>query len=219
MMRRGGLQCLGAAIALVFLGPASAEAKGIVLITHGDTIALIGPLKAEFREHRKLRGSDINVGFRYDYFGIFWLDLWTWGGEYCLYDDKNYEPIPPNKAALLMGIAEGDLTRPFNYRFPIGLLILLGILAVAVPLMLLRKPPQDRLTPLLQDPRYVKALEILAAEQKRLAEAGTPEAAEGKAADLAFQAAVDHLTSEGIPREEAQQNLTFILAATAPKPT
>jgi len=33
-----------------------------------------------------------------------------------------------------------------------------------------------------------------------------------------FQATVDYLTGEGIPRDEAEQNLAFVLVAMSPPP-
>src|SRR5947209_20527947 len=67
---------------------------GFVLVTQGDTISHLGdcppqeiPGKPWERPRRCSR-----VGYKYCYWGAFWLDLWTWGGEYCLYDGKMWVP-------------------------------------------------------------------------------------------------------------------------------
>ena len=64
------------------------------------------------------------MGYKYGYFGVFWIDLWTWGGEYCVYEGNRYRPIQPAEAALLVGKQQRELSTPPGYRFPLGWLIL-----------------------------------------------------------------------------------------------
>ena len=143
---------------LLFL-PAPASAK-IVLITHGDTIAHLGDItadqKAFVRQQVKQvaqRDLDVQVGYKYSYFGVFWLDLWTWGGTYCLYQGKDFMDIPPQMAAMFLGKSEGDLSTPFWYRFPPLLLILIGLGILLVAAAIFKKSPQQRAQQLLEDVR------------------------------------------------------------------
>ena len=60
------------------------------------------------------------VGYKYGYWGVFWIDLWTHDGTYCLYEGDRYKPIEPAEAARLLGKSEGELSKPFLYRVPLG---------------------------------------------------------------------------------------------------
>jgi hypothetical protein len=55
----------------------------------------------------------MKVGYKYTYCGIFWLELWTWGGEVVLYKDKSYSTINVDQAA-----AAKKYGKPFFYKFP-----------------------------------------------------------------------------------------------------
>lgn len=114
--------------ALALLSPSVAEAKGLVLITTGDTIADLGKVSVQGKGGPGLGLP--NVGYKYSYFGIFWLDLWTYDGTYCLHSGNNYEPISAAQAAMLLGKPEASLSPPWGYRFPLGLLILGGVLVL-----------------------------------------------------------------------------------------
>jgi hypothetical protein len=223
----------GACLALVVLAldamPASAK---IVLITRGETIAHVAdipsPMKEKVREElRKDTGKDVEpaIGFRYSYFGVFWIDFWTWGGKHCLYQDKTYFDAPPDFLAALINKSESDLSVPFLYRFPLGLLIAGGILVLVVIGGIASKASQHRANRLLNDPRYQKALEILAEQSAQEAAKASPppgpDQPEGTMppppamlpppSNKPFEAAVDYLVHEGIPKEEAEKNLAFIL--------
>src|SRR5437764_6727836 len=131
------------ALILVFFSPTRASA-GIILITHGDTIKHLGDIRnAELKDAlRKANFKNLSVGFKYSYFGVFWIDLWTWGGEYCVYEGNNYNPIPLALAATLTGKSEDELGKPFFYRFPLGLLIIGGCVVVFTPMAMIRKRKQ-----------------------------------------------------------------------------
>jgi len=126
MTMPNGRHVAAALIGYVLLSPSQASAK-FFLITHGDTITDLGPIK--------VKGEDmpanvpLKVGYKYSYGGLFWVDFWTWDGTYCIYHDKSFEPISEEVAAGLLGKSPGELSRPFFYRFPPGLMIL-GVVAV-----------------------------------------------------------------------------------------
>jgi hypothetical protein len=63
-------------VAFALLSPSAASAKGIVLITWGETISHVGDASPQARQMLGTR----QVGYKYGYFGVFWLDLWTHGG-------------------------------------------------------------------------------------------------------------------------------------------
>jgi hypothetical protein len=124
--------------ALLWLVPARAEAGGVVLITRGDTIANLGEIvSAQKAKIEAETAPGVKVGYVYNYFGLFWLDLWTWGGRYCVYKDKNFWDVSPAEAASFLGTEEGKLGKPFLYRFP-PLLYILGIVAIGAGVVKLR---------------------------------------------------------------------------------
>jgi len=118
----------GAVVVLgyVLLSPAEASAKGLVFVTWGDTISHVGDVPLADRQDL---GAN-RVGYKYRYFGVFWVNLWIWGGEYCVYEGKRYRAIPRAEAARLLGKTDAELGIPFLYRFPLGCLILVYSFAV-----------------------------------------------------------------------------------------
>lgn len=118
------------ACALILFGAGQAHARrGFKLITTGTSISELGPVKPEFRDDVKAPNGPVldKVGFKYDFFGLFWLDLWNWDGEYCIFHGDDYSPLSKHDAAQLMGVDESKLGKPINYRFPYGLDILIGL--------------------------------------------------------------------------------------------
>ena len=144
------------AFAAVLLGTSQAHAKrGFKLITTGTSLSELGPVKAEHMEDVKLPvGTTLDkVGYKYDYFGLFWLDLWNWGGEYCVFSGDNYAPVDKKEAARLMGTDESKLGKPLNYRFPYGLDILLALgLLKFVPRILASRKRKSQAVPSFDGP-------------------------------------------------------------------
>jgi hypothetical protein len=210
----------GILVAYAVLSPSTASAKGIVLITWGETISHVGDVSSPNNQDP----GPIKIGYKSSYFGVFWIDLWTWGGTYCVYDGKRYGPLQPAEAARLLGKQESDLSTPFLYRFPLGLLILgplivLGIIFAAVE----KKGSGNEITLLFQDARYQKALAVLSDQygtQPAVTEA--TQAGESQTTTdndsrwkVAFEAGVQHLVGAGIPREEAERNLATMIQVLA----
>jgi hypothetical protein len=217
----------------LFLQPSQILAKGIVLITWGETISHVADLppqvKADLRKMPGMALTEPAVGYNYSYFGIFWLDLWTWGGKHCLYQGKTVWDVPANVIADMLGKSEDQLSKPWYYTFPPGLLIVVGIVALVVVLSFFGKTPEEKVKLLLEDKRYQRALEILSEESKKeeaaaAARAQAQSAAEAQVAGLVpaeapaaqevdkpYAAALNHLIGEGIPPPEAQQNLNLIV--------
>lgn len=200
--------------------PSEAKAK-FFLITHGDHITHLGDIK---NGPPGLPSSQ--VGYKYGHFGVFWINFWTWGGEYCVYRDKTYWSLTQAEAAQLLGVTASDIAPPFWYRFPFGLMLVGGIVAVVIAAWVFgpKSPPPH---PLLSDPRYAEALGIVSTrfneEIERHAENPdlqdmTHEEREHWVATVhqsAVEAGIQHLISAGVERDEAEKNLRELLS---PKP-
>jgi hypothetical protein len=151
-------------LAFVVLAPSRAEA-GIVLITRGDSVKHLGDVVPERRaEVRAATGKDdVKVGYVYRYFGVFWVDFWTWDGKYALYKDRTFWKLEPEEAAALMGTTVDKLGKPFFYRVPPGLIVLALVgLLIAWGWIASMRDDRRRKTLLAHD-RYVRALEIVRA--------------------------------------------------------
>ena len=178
----------GLVIALpgLLLQPSQAQAKGIVLITWGETISHVADLppdvKAELRKVPGMAATEPAVGYYYSYFGVFWLDLWTWGGKHCLYQGKTvWKDVPSNVIAGMLGKTEDQLSKPWYYSFPPGLMIIIGLALLVVVLGFFTKTPEQRVKLLLEDPRYQRALEVLNEECEK-AEAAAAALAQAQSA-------------------------------------
>ena len=106
-----------------------------MLITTGTGFSEIGKITPEklkeIREIQGLRGPTLDkVGWKYDYFGIFWLDIWNWGGEYCVYSGDTYAQVNEEEAAELLGTPGKKLGKPLNYRMPYGLMLVFGLISL-----------------------------------------------------------------------------------------
>ena len=117
------------AVATVALTASEAHAaRGIMLITHGDDVRHYADLSGEAAAMAaEATGHEVQVGYLYSQFGVFWLELWTYDGRYCLYHGDNVWELEPEEAAKLIGVEVDALGKPFLYRVPLGLLILLGL--------------------------------------------------------------------------------------------
>jgi len=222
-----------AVLGTLSLLPARAEAKVPFLITYGDSISQLAPLPSDKKETlEKLTKPGAEVGYKYSYFGLFFLDLWTWGGEYCLFEGKSFWSLKPEQAADLLSVPVEKLPKPFFYRFPSLLsLLVLGILALVI-IGRFVKSDEEEAAELLKDERYREALELARKKyQEQLAAVpaadGAPasdkpaEASEEKSEDedeeatgSAILAAVgvgeSHLISKGIKAEDAKAKMLLL---------
>jgi hypothetical protein len=120
-------------------GEAQARKRGFTLITTGTALSEIGPMQKERlkdlapddRLLAEKQGWD-TVGFQYSHFGVFWLDIWNWGGEYALYNKVSEagSVVPDEMAAEFLGVDVKKLGKPLNYRLPYGLMIVLGLVSL-----------------------------------------------------------------------------------------
>lgn len=104
--------------------------KGIMLITHGDAVAHYADLSGESKKiAEEITNHEVRVGYLYQQFGVFWLELWTWDGEFVLYQDDNVWKMTDEEAAMLLEVKQEELGKPFLYRFPLGLLMIGAVVA------------------------------------------------------------------------------------------
>ncbi len=87
----------------------------------GSTISHRAEFAAGLHEQLALESGFENpqIGFKYEYFSLFFLDLWTGEGEYVLYEGDRYFPLSEEQLATL-GTSADELGKPFMYRVPLG---------------------------------------------------------------------------------------------------
>jgi hypothetical protein len=206
-------------LAYGLFSPSEASAGGFVLVTWGETIDNIGDVSWE---HRQGPGPK-KVGYESSYFGLFWIDLWTWGGEYCVYEGDRYSIIEASTAARLIGRPERDLSPPFLYRWPLGWFFLGAFILIGIIAAVFDKRNTNAIAMLFQDARYQRALEIIHERcTKPPAEGPATQDGEpqGEPEDEdrfrpAFEAAVRHLVEAGIAHDDAARNLMLMVQALA----
>lgn len=210
----------------------SRAAAAPILITHGDTISDMGTVPPELRAAKM---PATRVGFKYSYFGVFWIDLWTWNGQWGLYEGRRFWAVPAATVAQFLGKNESELSPPFLYTFPLGLVLLVGFGVFVIGARLLHRPPPNPVRTLLEDDRYREALQVYVDRVSapdpppppRTLEASLeaepppdPAALDARRQEkiaAAYQAAIGILMSRGIERAQAEEQFSFLLAATQPQ--
>ena len=115
-------------ILLEFVLPDKVEAQ--CLGTWGETVFNVGTISAKENQNKE----NYMVGYKFSYAGLFWIDLWTWGGEYCVYEHtlwsgyKVKKIINKTDAAMLMGKNESDIKPPLLFRWPLGLVLSVSLI-------------------------------------------------------------------------------------------
>ncbi|MCP3980093.1 MAG: hypothetical protein GY716_12375 [bacterium] len=205
------LSALVAAVATFALCSSPADARrGIALITHGQAIAEIGPVVESQRQYvREATGADAAVGYIYESFGVFWLDLWTWDGRYCLTDGDTYWELDETQAASLLGSGAAGPRPPLRYSWPPGLVVALALALGFGGHRALQASREGKIRRLFEDPRYRRALEIMAERRQRSHDALDSDTTRSVIAEL--DEAVSYLSSQGIARGEAEANLQVMV--------
>ena len=105
----------------------------------GDEIKEVGPIAKKKRKWANKKFSPgVKIGFYYERFHIFFLDVWTWNGKFVVFNDKGYsEPNPKQWRYMLGKSGTAKLSKPFGYFAPTGLIILVVLGIGLVALMLL----------------------------------------------------------------------------------
>jgi hypothetical protein len=73
------------------------------------------------------------IGYKYEYFSLFFLDLWTGGGALVLYDrsDDRYAPLSDEVLLELTGRTPESFGKPLLYRVPLGWVVI-GVALIAL---------------------------------------------------------------------------------------
>ncbi len=134
--------------ALLFVCLAGTKAhagKGFMLITSGDEIRKVGDLTAEVQKEADAElGPGVSVGYMYQQFGLFFLEVWTWEGKYVLFRDDEYWDPPQEEIANMAGVsAVDDLGKPWQYRFPPGLIAIVLLVVGGVVFKLVTRGKDD----------------------------------------------------------------------------
>lgn len=105
----------------------------------GETIAHLADIPEEKRASLIASGlAEPAVGLKYEYFSLFFFDLWTGGGKVVLYDEDGgdrYVPLTDAETIDLVGESQDALGKPLLYRFPLGWLVILGVVGVSAARM------------------------------------------------------------------------------------
>ena len=119
-------------VSSVLMAPSRAEArKGFILITTGDDISKVADVPAQLAPVvKQLTGAaNPEIGYKYSMFGIFFLNIWTWDGDYVIYEGDTFWDLGTEGAAQMLGVGVDKLKKPFFYSMPPGLIILMLLFA------------------------------------------------------------------------------------------
>ena len=205
------LRALVPTIALTLTLGASSEAEarrgGLVLINTGEDVMSIAPIPADTLRELELDPAlgTPEAGVMYSRFGVFWLDIVRWNPQYVIYVDDgmdgfSYDTASASELAALTGLSEAEIKKPALYYLPPGGVILGLLILIGAPLYGFSVAAGNkRRTTLMADPRYQAAVAQYQGDFE------TPE-------DARLEAAVAGLASQGVPAEEARDNLVFLCA-------
>jgi len=136
--------CLVLLVVLLVLSPSQAEAqRGFLFITYGEDYEV---LESELPE---LPG--MVLAFRHSYFGVFWMNLWTWGGEFVVCVPlsetsgrcRSAQSQDPAEIAAALGLDGSSVAKPFLYSYPplLILVVVVSVLAMIGQYMAGKEPP------------------------------------------------------------------------------
>lgn len=106
--------------------------RGFVIFGGGETIGHVADLDlSEVPElDLALAAEEPALGWKYEHFSIFFLDLWTGSGTFVLYDraaDDAYVPLDDDEVRTITGREPSSLGKPLLYHVPLGWVVL-GVL-------------------------------------------------------------------------------------------
>jgi hypothetical protein len=210
------MRCLLGAILILLLPGGLNSARSQVpkrqpfLYGWGDAITHVADVPPMVRiQLKKQFERDLAVGFHYHHFYLFaeGFDLWTWGGQFVLFQKNEYFTATDDDFVMLLGKEKFEsLRKPFVYVIPPGLAtMILGILAIIVVAKLFPSA-RARAAKLNKDPRYVEALEVFVRNLPDEGEASPEEK------QHAMKLGAEFLTStHGIAPEKAMAHLRLII--------
>ncbi len=172
-MFRNGLRSVSVAAipalfcAIMMFRPSQADAKGFFLITYGDDISKVADIPAAQLESVKQATGAANpaIGYKYNQFGIFFLNVWTWGGDFVLYENDTYWDLGVDNAAQILGVTPDQVKKPLGYKVPPGLILILVLIIGGVFWAFVLKPKFGGGGSSLMDKAKAKAAAAAAAAQ------------------------------------------------------
>lgn len=166
---------------------AHARKRGFFLITSGEVVRKVEDVPkglgkgglADIRDSLESKGirdpelvfalmdEGAAIGHKYDQFGLFWLEIWTWGSEpgIVFVEENAYQPVDAKDLEKLLGHEPGVSWR---YRYPPGLLVVVGLVGLMILGAAFGKSDEqgakEKFEELMQDERYRTALDIIERE-------------------------------------------------------
>jgi hypothetical protein len=185
-----------AGLFVLTFAPATARAGIPIIYDSEETLSFVTNLPENHPFLATHPGSA--VGYKYYRFHVYWCDLWTSSGEYCVYSGDEFEPLgnDPAEAARKLGMPEASLHRPIFYLFPFGWVLIGGFVLVSTVGGAIKKwnSPMERAERLLKQPLYQEAWQL---------------ASVGPAG---FDKGVSFLTGRGLTQEKAEENMQLIFS-------
>lgn len=178
-----------------------------MIINTGEDVMAIADVPAAVQAELGLPpgSGPLKVGIKYSRFGVFWLDIVRWDSELCVFSEQNdgftYEPGTPAQLADIAGIPESEITTPIKYYLPPGGVILGLVVLIGAPIFLMSgATDRKRRATLLADPRYAAVVQTFGANP-------------GEPHDARLQQGVAALTQQGVPAQQAHDDLRFLLGS------
>lgn len=180
--------------------------RGIMLITSGDSITHVADLDPEAAKTLDAElGPGVAVGYKYEQFGLFFVEVWSWNGEFVLFRDDEYWDVDDEVLAAAAGVSSvSELSKPLTYTVPPGLVVIALLVVGFVVFKLMDKgddeahASEQAVGEIANDPRYQQAVQVYAQNHE------WPE-------EQRLQSAVSQLGQHGIPEAEARANLMALL--------
>lgn len=110
----------------------SPQLEATILITSGEDFAKVADAPAELKQQMGI--PDLCIAYKYEQFGVFWLQIWTYSGEFCLYSESQnkYGSLSKEEIKTLQETIPGGLKVPSSYSYPPGLFVIIAIIVVLV---------------------------------------------------------------------------------------
>lgn len=209
---------------LIFLFKSELYAKFIHLETSGEKVFFIGSVPRSFT-YKYFRNKNIDnyyVAFKYQQDSANFIEFWTYGGEYCLFNDLEnlYINSTVEQITFLNTEIPGGLKKPLFYHFPLGILLSIFFLFTFLSYkIILMYTPKRRLmkkySALINNPIYNESLAIITGHMRNLyfdKKVNDPKdlGDEKKLMEDAYKLGISYLTKNGISKEDAKANLEFI---------
>lgn len=111
--------------------------RGIPIIFGGGTTVshvADADMSGDQELQAELGFEDPAIGYEYEYFSIFFLDVWTGEGQPVLYDQSSdrYLPLDDELMQALTGRTADSVSAPFLYHVPLGWIVFGSLLLGAI---------------------------------------------------------------------------------------